>query len=182
MADPITCIGAAASISGILDVLSRSILLISRLAEQWKDSQLAFISLQTQLQALRGALGQIRIWIESSEISDSHHQLTMDLDSIILCCESLVSRLNSHLESLARDSAGQLKTLGKLRLIMGGRNINEIQKMVEKQAVALNLLLEACNWYGIPSKFPSIAPIVLSQLMRGYLLAMPFSNRKGSWN
>jgi guanine nucleotide-binding protein G(i) subunit alpha len=152
MVDPIACIGAAASIAGIIDVLSRSIALVSRLTEQWNDSQLAFMSLQTQLQALRGALDQIKTWIDLSEASDIHHQLTMDLDSIIHCCKSLVSRLNSHLETLARDSSGQLRALGKLRLIIGGRNINEIQKMVEKQVGALNLLLAACNWCDILSQ------------------------------
>jgi hypothetical protein len=146
MADPISCIGAVASVAGIIDILSRSIILVGRLTEQWNDAQLAFISLQTQLQALKIALDQIRKWLELPEAVEVHHQLTMDLDSIILCCNALVSRLESHLTALDRDSSGQLTRLGKFRLMAGGQNIGDIQKMVEQQTGALNLLLTACNW------------------------------------
>lgn len=145
MADPLTCIGAAASVGGIIDMLSRSISLISWVAEQWKDAQLAFLSLQTQLRVLRGALSEIQKWFQSSGADEVHHQLTMDLDSVLLCCKSLVSRLDSHLGSLRRDASGQLGTIAKVKLILGGRNIGEIQKMVEQQTGALNLLLTACN-------------------------------------
>jgi len=145
MADPLTCIGAAASVGGIVDMLSRTINLINWVAEQWKDAQLAFLSLQTQLLVLRAALSEIQKWFQSSGAYGVHHQLTMDLDSVLLCCKSLISRIDSHLSGLRRDASGQLGTIAKVKLVLGGRNIGEIQKMVEQQTGALNLLLTACN-------------------------------------
>ena len=145
MADPLSCIGAAASVAGIIDMLSRSIGLMGWVAEQWKDADLAFLSLQAQLQILRGALAEVKKWFESLGDQDVHHLLTMNLDSVLLCCKTLVSRLDSHLTDLHRTATGKLSTIAKVRLILGGRNIGEIQKMVEQQTGALTLLLTACN-------------------------------------
>jgi len=131
MADPISCLGAAASVTRIISILSKSIILVSRLTEQWNNAQLAFMSLRTQLQALTTALDQIRKWLESSEAADVYHQLTMDLNSILLRCKALISRLESHLTSFDRKLARQLSKLGKLKFIVGEQNIGDIQKMVE---------------------------------------------------
>jgi len=145
MADPLSCLGAAASVAGIIDILSRSIGMISQLSDHWKDADLLFASIKTQLQVLRSALAEVKSWAESVGAEEAYHQLTMDLDSVLSCCRSLASRINDHLLSLPRGSTGQLNKLGKLKLVLGGRNLDDIQKMIERQISTLTLLLTACR-------------------------------------
>ncbi|KAK4207214.1 putative guanine nucleotide-binding protein alpha-2 subunit [Rhypophila decipiens] len=145
MADPLTYVGAAASVAGVLDILARCITTVAKFAEQLKDANLAFTSLRSQLLILRGALVEVQDWAESTNAEDAYHQLTIDLDSILLCCRSLVSRLETQLVGLGRDSTGRLTALAKVKLVLGGKNIGEIQKMIAQQVGALNLLLTACN-------------------------------------
>jgi hypothetical protein len=144
--DPVSVIGAAASVGGLIDVVSKSIKLITELRGQWKDADLGFVNLASQLVVLKAGLLKVKEWTEVVA-DEAHHQLVMDLDSVLLCCGTLVGRLTAQLGDLRRNqsSSGQLSRLGKIRLVLGGRNMEEIQKMIERQVSTLNLLLNACS-------------------------------------
>lgn len=143
MADPLSIFGAVGSVAGLIDVLSRSIGLVGDLRAQYKGADLMLMSLNSQLLALRTGLAKIWEWAETIP-GGVHYQLIMDLDSVILCCQTLASKLDSQLLGL-QQSGRRLSSVGKLKLVLNGRTIDDIQKMIERQTGALTLLLTACN-------------------------------------
>jgi len=144
MADPLSSLGAAASIPGIIGILSRSIYVANEVRNQWKDANLSVVGLCSQLQILRGALIEVKIWAESVGAKEIHHpQLVMELDSVLSCCRPLASRIDSKLQSLHRGVDGRLSKLAKVKLVLDGRNIDDIQKMIDRQINSLMLLMTA---------------------------------------
>ncbi|KAK3987368.1 hypothetical protein QBC44DRAFT_372200 [Cladorrhinum sp. PSN332] len=126
MVDPVSLLGAVGSVAGIVDVLTRAVGLISELRDQYKDADLMFDSLRCQLLILRAGLTKVGEWAETSP-QNTHHQLTVDLDSVIDCCRNLADRVD-----------GQPEGLGQ-----SGRHLKA--KMIERQTTTLTLLLTACN-------------------------------------
>lgn len=82
----------------------------------------------------------------------------MDLDLSLTCCKALVERMRCQLSKFHLNADAKLDTASKIKLILGGKFMDDIQKMVERQT-ALNLLLTACGWH-----FPrsSIVDMVLN--------------------
>ena len=144
MADPISIIGATASVLSIIDVLAKTIGAIHSLRGQWKDADMALLSLNSQLSALRAALGKIKEWMESS-IEEIHHQLVLDLGTSITCCEILASRVYGLLTNLQKTSNGKLATAAKARFVFKSSEMTGLQKMIDRQTSTLTLLLTACN-------------------------------------
>ncbi|KAK4642611.1 hypothetical protein QC761_511490 [Podospora bellae-mahoneyi] len=142
MADPLSIVGAVGSVAGIIDVLSRSISAIATLRNQYKDADLLFMNLTSQLSVLRTGLVKIAEWAETQP--EPHYQLKMDLDSVLMCCQILASKLDNHLQSLHQGRV-RLSSIGKLKLALNGSNIDAIQKMLGQQTATLTLLLAACN-------------------------------------
>jgi hypothetical protein len=145
MAEPLSIIGAVGSIAGIIDVLGRSISTIYALRSQWKDADLSLLNLVSQLTALRVALNKIKKWTELDR-GEPQLQLVMDLDGSITCCEILVENIDAQVSSMLRKPDGTLEVSGKLKLILSSKEMDNLQKMIERQTSALTLLLTACNW------------------------------------
>ena len=146
MADPITIIGTAGAAANIIEVLNSTISSLRQLHNQWKDADFTLMNLAAQLAALKAALGKIQEWMLSGT-ADPHHQLVMDLDLSMSCCQALVGRMGSKVSELNYKENGKLDNKSRVKLVFGGKSMEEIQKMVERQTNALTLLLTACNWY-----------------------------------
>ena len=145
MAEPLAAIGAIASVVGIIDILGKSISLISSIRAQWNDADFIFLNLNSQLAALRAALTKIEEWMGSGA-NDAHYQLIMDLEGSINCCQILATKIESRLSGLLQKPDGALAPSAKFKLMIGTKNMDDIQKMLERQTSALTLLLTACNW------------------------------------
>jgi len=128
------------------------------LTVQWGESDLVFVSLKARLQVLVSALGKIQHWVESTMLEEAHHQLIMDLESMIHCTKMLAAKLQDTLGSLQRKLLlnGTLSPSGKATLILRRRSLETIDKMIDRQASVLTLLLTACNRcdYFSNSSFP----------------------------
>ncbi|KAK4223488.1 putative guanine nucleotide-binding protein alpha-2 subunit [Podospora fimiseda] len=141
--DPLSIIGGVGSVAGIIDVLGRAIGLISELRDQYKDADFMFRTLESQMILLRIGLEKVGEWARTSP-QNTHPELTVQLDSVIDCCKILADRIDDQLDGLSQ-SGRRLRTIGKLKLALGNRNIDEIQKLLERQTNALTFLLTACN-------------------------------------
>ncbi|ORY00180.1 G-protein alpha subunit-domain-containing protein [Clohesyomyces aquaticus] len=144
MADPISILGATASVVSIIDILVKSISTIHSLRAQWKDADLALLSLTSQLAALRTALAKIKEWMESA-MGDLDYQLVMDLDGSIQCCSILASTINRELGKLVTTFTGQLAMSSKARFVFQSTEMTQLQNMIDRQTSVLTLLLTACN-------------------------------------
>lgn len=146
MADPLTIIGAAASVASIVEVLVKTVNAIPELHSRWKQADMSLVNLIAQLTALKAALNKLQEWMDTDLDEPHHHQLVMDLEISITCCRRLVARIDSEVSDLVRDDENGLDSKGKLKLMVKNGKLEELQKMVERQTNALTLLLTVCNW------------------------------------
>lgn len=144
MADPISILGATASVITIIDVLSKSLGLLDTIRSQWNAADLALLSLTSQLGALNAALVKIHEWQES-DVAELHHQLDMDLKCSLDCCHVLASKVYEEVVGLEKAPGGTLLRTAKARLAFKRNALSELQSMIDRQTSALNLLLTACN-------------------------------------
>jgi guanine nucleotide-binding protein G(i) subunit alpha len=145
MADPLTIIGAASSVAGIVELLGKTVSALLTLHSRWKDADFTFINLIAQLTALKAALSKLQEWMDT-DMDEPHHQLVMDLEASVTCCRMLVRRMDSEVEDLQQNSGTGLDAQNKIKLVIKSGTLEELQKMVDRQTSALTLLLTACNW------------------------------------
>jgi guanine nucleotide-binding protein G(i) subunit alpha len=145
MADPLTIIGTVGALCNIIDVVSKTIKTTNTWRMRRKDSDLYLTSLASQLISLRAALNKIQVWMDA-EADEAHYQLEMDLDMAISCCKILVDKLEMAFRPFKKSVPGSWDVLAKLKMILGTTGLDELQKLLEQQTSALNLLLTACNW------------------------------------
>jgi len=162
MADPFSILGATASVLSIIDVLAKTISTIHSLRGQWKEADLALISLTSQLAALRAALEKIKEWMGSGS-AELHHQLVLDLGGSIECCQLLASKIYSELAELQRADNGMLRTGAKASFLFKSSEMKDLQKMIDRQTAVLTLLLTACNRFVLAV---SLSLLLISPLVK----------------
>ncbi|KAF2114217.1 G-protein alpha subunit-domain-containing protein [Lophiotrema nucula] len=145
MADPLSIIGAVGAVANIIDLVTKTIDSLREVRGRWKEVDLAFLSLASQLTALRAALKKIQEWATSDLSQESDYQALMDLDMSINCCSLLVEKFDAFLSGLTETPDAPLNFTGKLKFSFGIKDLEGIQKMVEGQVSALTLLLTAFN-------------------------------------
>jgi hypothetical protein len=146
MADPITIVGTIGAVANIIDLVSKTINSIRDLRGRWKDADLAFLSLTSQLSALRAALVKIQEWNDNELLVDPDYQLIMDLDVSIACCRMLVGKFDEFFLKLNQTTDEPFDFAGKVKFVFGSRDLDDVQRMVERQVGVMTLLLIACNW------------------------------------
>ncbi|OBT50402.1 hypothetical protein VE04_09602 [Pseudogymnoascus sp. 24MN13] len=144
MVDPLTIIGAAASVASIVDLLGKTVNTLHTLHSRWKEADFTIINLTAQLIALKAALSRLEEWMDT-DVDEPHHQLVMDLDASVTCCRMLVRRIDSEVEDLQQKSGTGLDAQSKIKLLMKNGTLEDLQKMVDRQTGALTLLLTVCN-------------------------------------
>lgn len=170
MVDPLTIIGAAASVASIVDLLGKTVNTLHTLHSRWKEADFTIINLTAQLIALKAALSRLEEWMDT-DVDEPHHQLVMDLDASVTCCRMLVRRIDSEVEDLQQKSGTGLDAQSKVKLLMKNGTLEELQKMVDRQTGALTLLLTVCNWL---AEVP--CPYSRSRLM--FCVAKPSESRR----
>lgn len=133
------------AVSNIIDLVSKTINSIRDLRGRWKEADLAFLSLAAQLTALRAALTKIQEWSNNELSGDLDYQLIMDLDVSMSCCRLLVGKFDDFFFKLDQTTDEPFDFAGKVKFVFGTRELENVQKMVERQIGALTLLLTACN-------------------------------------
>lgn len=145
MAEALAVIGTIGAVCNIVDVISKTIAVISEYQSRWKTADLALLSLASQLTALRAALTEIQKWLERNT-QDMHHQLTMDLEVSLSCCRLLASELEAFFSQLSINDDHVLSSSDKMKFVLRSQGAKDIRKFIEHQTSSLTLLLTACNW------------------------------------
>ena len=144
--DPVSAIGLAGSIVGIIDVAARSISALRALQQRWKAADLTISLLISQLTTLRAALNQIKEWTSTSLSPPYHYQLIMDLGTSLESCETLLLFIDGQLTQLDWDDSNTLSFESKIKAVLQDKTVRECATHLANQSTALNLLLTALNW------------------------------------
>ncbi|KAF2258840.1 hypothetical protein CC78DRAFT_586623 [Lojkania enalia] len=95
-----------------------------------------------------------------------HHQLTMDLDASLCCCKLLATKLDTLLSNLDQTTDTALDVRGKMKIVLGARDIDEMEKLLARQTDTLHLLLTACNCASTAKAAPREPQDALAVLMK----------------
>lgn len=144
--DPVSAIGLAGSIVGIIDVAARSISALRALQQRWKTADLTISLLISQLTTLRAALNQIKEWISTSLNANYHYQLVMDLGASLESCESLLLFIDGQLLHFDWNDNNALSFESRMKATLQDKTVRECATHLANQSTALNLLLTALNW------------------------------------
>lgn len=144
--DPVSAIGLAGSIVGIIDVAVKSISALRALQQRWKVADLTISLLISQLTTLKAALSQIKDWISTSLNANYHYQLVMDLGASLESCETLVLFISGQLTQLYWKDSNTLLFESRIHTVLQDKTIKECATHLANQSTALNLLLTALNW------------------------------------
>ena len=146
--DPATIIGTTSAVLGIVQVVTKSISSLRDLHERFKLIRLEISSLIAQLNSLKAALNKISEWMESDLAqAPQHHQLVMDIEEAISSCHVLVLVMDGHIDGLKRKDDGSPTLLSEIQVVFRTTAFKDVQIFLDRQTIALNLLLTACNWY-----------------------------------
>jgi hypothetical protein len=145
MAELLGVIGGVGAVINIIDGTSKVISAMSDLKSQWKDAHLTLFSLTSQLSAFQAALQRIQDWL-NDELPESHHQLVMDLDKTLVCCEVLVSRLREFFADWESLMERPTASSSRWKVVFRKKGLDNVLVLVERQTNALTLLLTAYNW------------------------------------
>jgi hypothetical protein len=143
MADPISIVGTAGAVLGIIDVLAKTIRSLQDLRAQWKIIDTVVVTFELQLTSLNTALTQIKKWADANS-DDPHYQLVIDLGRCLSHCEFLVSIISAEVDTL-KATEGDQSVGSKITLLFRTQEMAEVQKMIDHVTNALVLLLKACN-------------------------------------
>jgi hypothetical protein len=139
MADPLSILGAVVAIANIIDTTGKAIHSLNKLRSRWREADLTFLSLASQLTALRAALVKIQEWSEDQ----FDYQLVMDLNVAVPCCRLLGDKVEMLVEELNLSTDQPLTFSEKVKFVFGNQGIEGVQKLIEQQTNALGLLLHA---------------------------------------
>ena len=146
--EPLSILGAAGSIVGIIDVASRCISSLHALQQRWKDADMTVALMMGQISTLKAALEQISQWMHTdADTLSSHYQLVMDLELALNSSRISITFLDDHVATLMRDQYNELTFNSRARAMVQDTTVQQCAKHLNNQTVALNLLLTALNWY-----------------------------------
>ena len=143
MADPITIFSTAGAAASIVAALGSTIEAFQKAFLEWKDADFTIHTWITQLTTLRAAVNKILEWLTGE--TELHHQLIMDLDGSLSCCQTMIRKMDSKLSYLGVNDSG-LDNVGKIKLLFSSKSMDHLQRKIEQQINGLTLLLTACNW------------------------------------
>ena len=144
--DPISALGLAGSVVGLIDVAARSINALRALQRRWKAADLTINLLISQLTTLRAALNQIEEWITASPNANQHYQLIIDLGATLESCEILLLFIDGKLNELDWSDSNNLSFESKIKIALQDTDVKECATHLANQSTALNLLLTVVNW------------------------------------
>lgn len=117
---------------------------LRKIHDRSKGSNESSINLIAQLTALKSNLGTIQDWLRFA-IHDLHPQLLSDLDVLMVSCASLVRHLDTLIERLGHPDNDAMDFAVKLKYAVGGRSMERLRDVAQRQNEAVTLLLAACK-------------------------------------
>jgi guanine nucleotide-binding protein G(i) subunit alpha len=125
--------------------LRQSINELRQIHNRWKGSNETSINLIAQLTGLKSNLGNMQDWLNYAA-HDMHSQLLCDLDVLMNSCGLLVRHLDALIARLRQPGHDAVDCAIMLKYAIGGRSMERLRNVAQRQNEAVTLLLAACKW------------------------------------
>jgi hypothetical protein len=150
--DPVSIVGLIGSIISIADVVAKSIRKLSELRSRYHNAPFQITTLIGQLYIIQAAINELTRWKSDVLMRDPRYrQLALQLDASLGCFCPIIMSLQQYLDSLDVASASGIdsSTLPGKRIsyLWNERDLAVYLGLVDRQVNALNLFLQAIQWY-----------------------------------
>lgn len=135
----------AGAVAGNIKRLRQSIDELRQIHNRWKGSDETSINLIAQLTGLKSNLGNMQDWVNYAA-QDLHSQLLSDLDVLMHSCGLLVRHLDVLIARLRQPDHNAIDCAIRLKYAIGGRSMDRLRNVAQRQNEAVTLLLAACKW------------------------------------
>ena len=142
--DPFSIFGLAGSVVSVLDVLTRSLTSLGRLASRYNNALPTVQIMISQLSTLRLALSQLLEWIRLGPTGvEGNTDLLSNLHTSVSGCELLINLLDADLQGFQVNGNRPGK---RTQFAFLETCFQERQTHLSHHVVFLSFLLQAINW------------------------------------
>lgn len=159
--DPVSILGLAATAGTIASTIAKTIRDLSDLRSQYTDANVRIRLLIQELSTIKSALNQINDWAHF--LDDTHNQaelkdaLQVALDGVELAMGALAEEVQALVEDTTHLDKVNLPFRAKSKFAWKEQNMMEHENRLRAQVSALQLLLQASQWYLHTNSRPTLA-------------------------
>lgn len=150
--DPVTAFGVVAGGVQVVQAIVCTIEGLSSLRGKYKNADLTIRSLIGELSTIKAAINQLSDWSKyNSQKSASNREYDEGLDVALEGCHAIMEVLAEEVAGLCENtnmgSTGVLGFKARMRVVWNDALMQNLEDRLHAQVRALNLLLQACQWY-----------------------------------
>ena len=149
--DPVSIIGLLSTAGTIATTITYTIKTLSQLRGQYEDADIRMRLLIGELSTVKSALSQIHDW--THYLDDTHKQvdvlegLQVSLDGCQLAMNALAEEVNLLLVGNTPEKGSNMGFKGRVKYAWNENTLKEHENRLRAQIAALQLLLQAVQWY-----------------------------------
>lgn len=149
--------GAVVGAVQLTQVITDTLKALSRLKGQLGNADLTIRSLISELSTMKSAINQIDDLCLHDSDAVNHPEYRQNLSVAVDGCKTtmdiLLADVSELADSISYDSNANLGLKERLKIVLGDDRMKDNQKSLRDQISALNLLLQAYQWYVILNHF-----------------------------
>ncbi|KAJ8124703.1 hypothetical protein O1611_g8936 [Lasiodiplodia mahajangana] len=148
--DPISIIQIVGSVVSLGDTVFKCIAGLRSLKNKYYDAPLVISTIVGQLHLVQSALDELAIWNKPEHQCDPRYQqLAWQIGNALDCFGPFITALERRLGDLELTNGTNMTTTERLAFLWSEKEMSEFSVLLDRQVNALNLLLQALQWYQI---------------------------------
>lgn len=150
--DPLSALGAISGALQVAQIIGQTIAGLSTLRGKYQNADITIRSMIGELTTIKAALIQLHDWTNyNAEISSSHREYEESVTVAIVGCSEIMEVLSGKVAELTFNVNGHadlhvLAFKSRIQVLWNEELMSSLQGQLRSQVLALNLLLQACQW------------------------------------
>ncbi|KAI9369782.1 hypothetical protein BJX61DRAFT_126220 [Aspergillus egyptiacus] len=146
--DPISAFGVISGAFQVGQIITETLAGLASVRERYQHADLTIGSLERQLMTIRAAITQLEDWTASRN-RDCPAEYSSNLDAALDGCRIVVEALSDEVQCLNQGTSPGENGIGvrsRMRIVWREDVIRTHQERLNSQIVALQLLVQVCQW------------------------------------
>lgn len=148
--DPISAFGLISGAVQIVQAISQTVAGLATLRGKFNNADLTIRSLIGELTTIKSAVTQLDDWAKyNARDSAEHNDYDEGLDVALEGCRAAMDVLSEEVSFLTQNTTGNGTSIGfrtKVKVVWNEEIMQGHQERLRAQVLALQLLLQACQW------------------------------------
>lgn len=148
--DPVTAFGLVSGGVQLAQIITQTVAGLATLRGKFNNADLTIRSLIGELTTIKSAITQLEDWAKyNARDSPEHNEYDEGLGVALEGCRAIMEVLSEDVSSLTRGSMAEFPTVGfrtRVKVVWNDDLMKGHQERLHAQVLALQLLLQACQW------------------------------------